>query len=126
MRKNPEKAKDPILYTKWQRMSKRESVESSWKTSYEKFRRWSHRNGYEPSLYLVRKDPSKGWTSTNLKWSETKPGPTPEIKHNPWGLEEMSLSKAAKRFAICSRATVRRRIYQGWKIEEALITPGAK
>lgn len=89
--------------------------------NYYVFRDWAYQNGYTEELTIDRIDNNKGYSPDNCKWSTIV-----EQQQNrcschmvTYDGKTQNLTLWAKEYGI-SRKTIRRRLENGWPVEQAL------
>lgn len=95
-----------------------------WKNNFFIFAEWAMSNGYEDSLTIDRIDNSLGYFPDNCEWvtRAVQSSKLPGNKFLTIDGETLSISEWARKANI-SRATIRRRLSQGWTAEQAVKTP---
>ncbi len=96
------------------------TVCDEWKRDFQAFYDWAMANGYNDTLSIDRKDNDKGYSPDNCRWATT------EIQANnkrsnisvEYNGESHTLAEWSKILGI-KDATLRKRLNDGWGIEEA-------
>lgn len=99
------------------------AVCEEWASSYESFRDWATKNGYEESLTLDRIDVGKGYSPENCRWATYKVQENNRTNNRIVTIygESHTLSEWADKIGINSR-TLSDRIKRNWP-EEDLFLP---
>lgn len=95
-----------------------------WKNNFKAFYDWAMANGYNDGLSIDRIDNDKGYSSDNCRWV------TMEIQSNnrrsnitvEYNGECRTLAEWSKTLGI-KYATLRKRLEDGWSVEDAFHTP---
>ena len=103
------------------------TVCDEWTKSYEIFKEWAVKNGYEENLTLDRIDNKKGYSPDNCRWVSQKEQANNRtsnifIEYNG---KTLTIAELAEKTDI-KYETLRRRIRRGWSIEQALNEPTRK
>lgn len=99
-------------------------MDERWRNDYCAFKTWALNAGYSPELSIDRIDNDGGYTPDNCRWVDQKTQCNNKRNNHyikAFG-ETMTLAQWADRMVI-PRATIRRRIKNGWEPERALIQP---
>lgn len=95
-----------------------------WKDSFEKFYQWAMENGYNDTLTIDRIDFNGNYEPSNCRWvgHKVQGNNTSRNKMLEYNGKTQTMSLWADEVGI-SYYVLRKRIYTGWDVKDALFTP---
>lgn len=101
------------------------SVCATWDLSFDTFREWAMKNGYDESKSIDRIDVNAGYFPDNCRWASASVQANNK-RNNHYIIyhgEQITLADAAKNSPV-PYGTIKRRIaYYGWNADDAVDTP---
>lgn len=100
------------------------SMCDDWKTSYESFRDWALKNGYNDQLTIDRINPKGSYCPNNCRWANQK-----QQQNNRTNNHYITFRGETKTMAEWSelagfgRSVIQHRLERNWSVENALLEP---
>lgn len=99
-------------------------VDEPWRSSYEAFRDWALKNGYEKGLSIDRIDVNKNYSPDNCRFATQKTQQNNRTNNHllTYAGKTQTMSQWASELGFTYKA-LEHRINRGWSVERALTTP---
>jgi hypothetical protein len=97
-----------------------------WRESYESFRDWAKSNGYQDGLTLDRINNDGNYEPSNCRWvtyERNCRNTRRNVLVGAFGVSKCVADWADDARCVVARETLRQRLRNGWKPEEAITTP---